>query len=451
MREIGFICCMLLAAFLPASAEDSNLMVLEGTFFQTTEYIYRVTLEPDGRTLDANIGLLDPVDQPWYRVTIHEQSVTADTEWSSRYDQTDTSGNRTAKLSWADVPGEVVVERYVRAASEAIYGPILLPDLFPIPAGTLPWFCYDALVPTNQYQSTDPTLRAYAEGLTDSSPTQLDAVVRVLSWIRREVEYACSRELCDPVYRTDALFTMEKKKGNCVSYANLAIALLRAAGIPTMPASGFVADRAESSACHAWIAVYFPSSGWIEFEPADWMPTYREAPVTFLMPQHLTIRTGNTMEGISRAPFSEHHEAEFEIVERPEPKTSVMGNATAGQAIAWVITVESPTYEDAQLQLSIMTAPGGWQVVLSEMEIFIGENDVSRSVDVLVTVIPSDGAIPGDLGQVVVICTHGGAEVGRVAFDVSIFLPLSLESMAVSKSSSDCKCTRPEAQVLRES
>jgi len=45
----------------------------------------------------------------------------------------------------------------------------------------------------------------------------------VLSWIRHEVEYACSKDLCDPVYRTDALFTMEKRKGNCVSYAQIAI------------------------------------------------------------------------------------------------------------------------------------------------------------------------------------------------------------------------------------
>ena len=422
MRRVGFVTGLLLLVFTKTVVADSNLAVLEGTFRQTTEYVYRLTLEPEGKTLTANIGLLDPVDQPWYCVAIHEQSLTASPDWNSRFDRTDTGGNRAVELHWENVSGEVIVERRVRATSEAIYGPILLPDPFPIPTDSLPLFCRDALVATEQYQSEAPTLKAYAEGLTAPSPTQLDALIRVLSWIRREVEYACSKELCDPVYRTDALFTIAKKKGNCVSYANLAIALLRAAGIPAVEVSGFVADRAESRACHAWIAVFFPSAGWVEFESADWMPAHGDVPITFLMPQHLTIRRGDVTEGVSHAQFSERHEAAFEIVEQPESKTSVTGSTIASQAIAWVMTVDSPTYEDAKLLLSAEGTPTGWRVVLSETEIFIGENDVSRSVDVLVTILPPAGTAPGGGEQIVVVCTHEGSEVGRVIFDVSISL-----------------------------
>ncbi len=420
MRTSILIGCLLGAVFVQAIAAESNLVVLEGVLLQTTEYVYRLTLEPEGGTLDANVALLDPVDQPWYRVVLLDQSITATTDWSSRTDRSDTDGNRTAKLDWSGVSGEVVVERRVRATSQAIYGSITLPDPFPMVSGSLPSFCRDALRATDQYQCDDPTLQAYAEGLTAASPTQLDAVVRVLSWVRREIEYACSKDLCDPVYRTDALFTAEKKKGNCVSYANLAIALLRAAGIPSVEVSGFVADRAESNACHAWVAVFFPSTGWVEFESADWMPAYGEAPMTFLMPQHLTIRRGGTTEGISRARFSERHEAEFEILERPEARTSVAGSTAAGRPIAWVVTVESPSSADARLRLSAEGSPDGWRVVLSETEIFIEENDVSRSVDVLVTVIPPEGTVPGTSGEIAVVCAHEGQEVGRVTFDVSV-------------------------------
>jgi len=126
----------------------------------------------------------------------------------------------------------VTIERIVHATSEAIYGAIRLPDPFPVSLDALPSYCIDALGATSACPSDDPLLAAFAEGLTAASATELDAVVRVLSWIRREIEYACSKDLCDPVYRTDALYTMEKRKGNCVSYANLAIALLRPAGIP---------------------------------------------------------------------------------------------------------------------------------------------------------------------------------------------------------------------------
>lgn len=126
----------------------------------------------------------------------------------------------------------MTIERIVHATSEAIYGAIRLPDPFPVSLDALPSYCIDALGATSACPSDDPLLAAFAEGLTAASATELDAVVRVLSWIRREIEYACSKDLCDPVYRTDALYTMEKRKGNCVSYANLAIALLRPAGIP---------------------------------------------------------------------------------------------------------------------------------------------------------------------------------------------------------------------------
>lgn len=92
----------------------------------------------------------------------------------------------------------------------------------------------------------------------------------------------------------------------------------------------------------------------------------------------------------------------------------------SGRPIAWVVTVESPSYEDAYLRLSAEGAPDGWQVTLSETDILIGEDDVGRSVDVLVTVVPSEDAPPNRLERIAVVCTHEGREVGRVTFEVSV-------------------------------
>jgi hypothetical protein len=273
---------------------------------------------------------------------------------------------------------------------------------------------------TDQYQSDNATIAAFAAGVTDPSATQLDAVVRILSWIRLNLRYACSAELCDPVYRTDALFTMEKGMGNCVSYANLSIAMLRAAGIPAVEVNGFVADRAESNASHAWIAVYFPSRGWIEFESADWMPGYREAPQSFLMPQHITIWRDAEETGISYAGFSERHEATFEITERPEEKTHVTAHAEAGQPISWILTVKNPVYEDSSVTLAVQSAPEDWDVALSETNVFISDSSASRSVDVLLTIIPSGNITSGTSNQVVVICTHRGVEVGKVTCSLTV-------------------------------
>jgi hypothetical protein len=420
MRAWGVAALSLLAVLLATLASvgaDANLVVFEGRHVQVTDYLYRLTLEPPRGSLEAVIALLPAVDQPWYHVSIEEQSLAAEPDWRLRRDTEDGDRGGHVTLMWSGAGDTVVVERRVRATTTAVYGAMALPDPFPVPSGTIPWSCQDALRAPDRSQSNDRTVQAIAESVTAGSPTQLDAVVRLLGWIRREVVYACSKDLCDPVYRTDALFTLEKKKGNCVSYANLAIALLRAAGIPVVEVSGFVADRSTSRACHAWIAAYFPSTGWIEFESADWMPAYGDVPITFLMPQHLTIHRGE-QKGISRAPFSEEHEAVYEILERPQERTHV--RATANGPVAWVLTVRSPVYEDASLQLAIRDLPAGWRVVLSEDALRIGENDVSRSVDLLVTAIPPSGAAPGTVGRFSVVGTHDGESIGEVDFEVTV-------------------------------
>ena len=420
MKRVPFVGLLVLLIGCVAAFSDSHLVVLEGSFIQDTEYVYRLTLEPDGRTLDANVALLDPVDQPWYRVDIFDQSFTANAPWSSDWETTDSNGNRTAKFMWSNAPAEVTLERHVRATSEAVYGPIALDDPFPVDKSSLPWSVRSDLQPTDQAQCNDSTIASFANGITAQSPTQLDAVVRILSWIRHEVRYACSAELCDPVYRIDAVFTMQKKMGNCVSYANLAIAMLRAAGIPAVDANGFVADRAESNASHAWIAVYFPSFGWIEFESADWMPAYREAPLTFLMPQHITMWIDASDLGVSRARFSERHEASFEIRERPEEKTYVEAQTSAGKPLAWVLTVKNPVYEDSTIDLSIENVPTGWSGVLTETRVLILDGAASRSVDVLFTVIPAESARSGTTEEIIVVGSHKGDEIGRVTFSITV-------------------------------
>ena len=414
MAKRGILCLMTIVLTAWVGQAASNLEVLEGIFRQTTAYTYTLTLEPDSRTADARIASLSPVDQPWYRVQIMSQTLAANTPWDVRQDQEDKNGNRIAELLWRHASEEIVITRTVQAVSEAVYGPMTLSDPYPIATASVPWSIRSALQPGSQYQSDDASLRATARGVTEGSLSQLDAVVRVLSWIRREVRYACGKDLCDPVYRVDALATLEKKIGNCVSYANLAIAMLRAIGVPTVEVTGFVADRAESRAAHAWIACYFPSVGWVEFESADWMPAYREAPMTYLMPQHITIWNAIVDAGISSAPFSELHEATFSISQRPDLRTHVEGTVAAGHPIAWVITVSRPTTDDAWLSLAIQDLPDGWKAALSEQEVFIGENDLGATLDVLVTIIPS--AVGS--GSLSVVCRQDGEEVGRVQFDV---------------------------------
>ena len=65
------------------------------------------------------------------------------------------------------------------------------------------------------------------------------------------------------------------RQGYCQYYATTMAILLRQHGIPTRLAAGFLPgerdarlfERVSVSAAHAWVEVYFPGYGWVEFDP----------------------------------------------------------------------------------------------------------------------------------------------------------------------------------------
>ncbi|MCT2585214.1 transglutaminase domain-containing protein [Actinophytocola sp. S1-96] len=69
-------------------------------------------------------------------------------------------------------------------------------------------------------------------------------------------------------------FLFESKIGFCEQYASAMAILLRAAGIPSRVAMGYTAgyDSGDyrtitTQNAHAWVEVFFPGSGWVQFDP----------------------------------------------------------------------------------------------------------------------------------------------------------------------------------------
>jgi len=60
--------------------------------------------------------------------------------------------------------------------------------------------------------------------------------------------------------------TAETKKGMCIDYCDLFVALCRARGIPARVVAGFKCDFTVSPK-HSWIEVYVEPHGWIAFDP----------------------------------------------------------------------------------------------------------------------------------------------------------------------------------------
>ena len=70
---------------------------------------------------------------------------------------------------------------------------------------------------------------------------------------------------------------LKSRKGVCQDFAHLMIASLRNMGLPARYVSGYIETfpppgkekLVGSDASHAWVAVYFPELGWVEFDPTN--------------------------------------------------------------------------------------------------------------------------------------------------------------------------------------
>jgi len=69
----------------------------------------------------------------------------------------------------------------------------------------------------------------------------------------------------------------ENKKGVCQDFAHVMIACLRSQGLPARYISGYIETLPPpgkkrltgADASHAWVSVYFPDFGWVDFDPTN--------------------------------------------------------------------------------------------------------------------------------------------------------------------------------------
>jgi hypothetical protein len=128
------------------------------------------------------------------------------------------------------------------------------------------------------------SIRGLAKQLTVNAPTPVDKMVAVRDYFLSKDEDG------QPLFRyTDnpgipglpsanklTFFLFENRKGYCAYYAGATLFLLRALGIPSRVATGFLTvDRSSKNKgwywfyedqAHAWVQAYFPGYGWIDFD-----------------------------------------------------------------------------------------------------------------------------------------------------------------------------------------
>jgi transglutaminase-like putative cysteine protease len=125
---------------------------------------------------------------------------------------------------------------------------------------------------TPQYADPDGELSAWARGFLDAeTPTP---TFKILSGMTHGIRNAFSYRRRHEAGTQHPLDTLQGGSGTCRDYALLMIEALRRLGIAARFVSGYLFTGDDhrhlgGGSTHAWVQVYLPSAGWIEFDPTN--------------------------------------------------------------------------------------------------------------------------------------------------------------------------------------
>lgn len=141
---------------------------------------------------------------------------------------------------------------------------------FPIQTQQLPAQMRSFLGPERDIPVNEAGIAARAKALTQGNGTVQEAVTAIFNWIVDNHTYDAGRNTPQ-----DGRSVFYSKRGSCVGYTNLAIAMLRSLGIPARYAHGYLPPgydwgiskkywgvQISGGGYHAWVEVYYPDIGW---------------------------------------------------------------------------------------------------------------------------------------------------------------------------------------------
>lgn len=193
---------------------------------------------------------------------------------SEAKETTDQYGNRSRKLVWHDLQGDAQVSISYTTGITATISPRTSQAPFPLKA--VPGSERNFLKKSKLVQSDAPQIVELASELTAGATTEHQAVSAILTHVADAIKYQYNPK------QYDALFGLTTGTGNCQNFSHLAVALLRASGIPARISIGqtlkdkwkIPLDKSGSSlvqgmgeGLHAWIEVWYPDLGWMPCDP----------------------------------------------------------------------------------------------------------------------------------------------------------------------------------------
>ncbi|HTE30929.1 MAG TPA: transglutaminase family protein [Chryseolinea sp.] len=129
-------------------------------------------------------------------------------------------------------------------------------------------------------------IKAFAEDCFNEDGTLWAACNALMQKIYKSVEFKPGFTTIN----TPVEHVVKDKKGVCQDFAHLMISCLRNMGMAARYVSGYIETTPAAGkeklvgtdASHAWVSVYFPTVGWVEFDPTNCLlPSYKHITVAF--------------------------------------------------------------------------------------------------------------------------------------------------------------------------
>ncbi|MGA8870732.1 MAG: DUF3488 and transglutaminase-like domain-containing protein [Candidatus Acidiferrales bacterium] len=121
----------------------------------------------------------------------------------------------------------------------------------------------------------DPRIPALASQITTGSKNEYDKAAGIERYLM--THYSYTLDLSGPRAKDPlANFLFVRRSGHCEYFASAMTIMLRSIGVPARYATGFMPGEyndvggdyiIRESDAHAWVEVYFPTYGWITFDP----------------------------------------------------------------------------------------------------------------------------------------------------------------------------------------
>lgn len=144
------------------------------------------------------------------------------------------------------------------------------------------------------YIATSPALKAYAMPSFAPGRPLFEAVLDLTQRIKREFKYAPKATNL----ATSIEEVLERRMGVCQDFAHLQIGCLRSLGLPARYVSGYLRTDPPAGkprlvgvdASHAWLSVFAPPVGWVDFDPTNGCLTGQ---------RHITLAWGRCYSDVS--------------------------------------------------------------------------------------------------------------------------------------------------------